>query len=306
MGREMDGAESLSIVVLSFNRREALAKTLGELEVWARAGAEVIVVDNASSDGSADMVAERFGWARLERLAENRAIAGFNAGARLATREFVLILDDDAWPEGEGLKAALALMKQDAALGGVMLHRVHPRTGEMEWPFDRVQGLQRGWPDMGCANLVRRSDWERVGGYEERYFLYRNDTDLALKLLGAGRDVAFNPQWPAMHDSPIVSRRTPRWFFLSTRNWVWMCRRHGRGLVKVRGIVLGWLWAHRLAGVSPARHWGALRGAAAGVFGAAPSTEEAVKVDGKALARLLKLKASLRKGGEASGALRRA
>lgn len=284
----------LSIVVLSFNRRDALAHTLTQLAPLHDRGCEVIVVDNASADNSPDLVRDRFAWAILLALDRNVAIDGFNRGADLASREFLLILDDDAWPEAGAIERALSAMRARAALGGIMLHRRHPRTGEHEWPFDRVHEPADSWPDMGCGNLVRREAWNMVRGYEPAFYLYRNDTDLALKLLGAGWDVRFDPRDRVLHDSPVVRRKTPRWFYLSTRNWIWMCKRHGTGAGRVLAIVLGWLWAHRLARLSPARHARALAGAMSGVFRPAPPLPADVRPDGSPLRRLIALKRTLR------------
>lgn len=289
-----DWAHPLSIVVLAYNRVDALAHTLAALDPIHRAGAEVIVVDNASRDGTSAMVGSTFPWVRLLTLGANLGVDGFNRGADLATRELVLILDDDAAPEPGTLERALELMHADRTLGGIMLHRRHPRTGLWEWPFERIDGQQRQWPDMGCGNLVRTEAWRRVGGYERGFFLYRNDTDLALKLRAAGYDLLFDPTLVVLHDSKVVHRQKPRWFFLSTRNWVWMCRRHGRGPVRITAIALGWLWAHRLAGPSPSRQFMALRGGLAGVFAKAPPLPEGLTPDGTALRRLITLKRTVR------------
>lgn len=290
----MRDAADLSIVVLSYNRREPLGVTLGHLQPWADAGAQIIVVDNASGDGSAEFVERCCPWVKLLRLERNVAIAGFNRGAAEADRTYLLILDDDSWPDPHSLDHALAHIRAHPDCGGVMLHRLHPRTGEYEWPFESQPVAAERWPDMGCGNLLRRAAWEQVGGYEEQYFLYRNDTDLALKLLGAGFDVHFNPRWHVLHDSPIARRRTPRWFYLSTRNWVWLCRRHGRRGSGLTGVLLGWLWAHRLARWSPARHFAAARGALSGCFRSPPPLPESVRPDGRALRRLIQLKRRLR------------
>ena len=139
-----------------------------------------------------------------------------------------------------------------------------------------------------------RSVWTRVGGYESGYFLYRNDTDLALSILGAGFDILYDPTIQAWHDSPIAKRKTARWLRLSTRNWVWMCRRHGVGPTRWRAILMGWAWAHRLAGLSPARQCSALRGALDGLTTRAPALP--IETDGSALRRLIHLKRRLRDG----------
>lgn len=287
-------AADLAIVVLAYNRREALAETLAHLHPLG--AAQVIVVDNASHDDTGAMVQRDFPWVQLIREETNLGVEGFNRGAMRAQTAYLLILDDDAHPEPAGLDAALDLMRSDSTIGGVMLHRLHPRTGEPEWPFDRITEPQSRWCDMGCGNLVRRDAWQRVGGYESRYFLYRNDTDLALSLRAAGYAVHFDPRWRVLHDSPIIDRRTPKWFARSTRNWVWLCRRHGRGVTRWQGIILGWLWAHRLARASLLRHLGALRGLIAGLVRSAPPLPKGIEPDGSALRELIRFKIRLRGG----------
>lgn len=290
--------DALSIVVLSFNRRDALRRTLAHL-ASSCPRAQVIVADNASTDGSAQMVRDAFPGVELVALGENIGVAGFNRAAERASREFLLILDDDSWPDPAGLELALAALRADERLGGIMLHRRHPATNAPEWPFDNhgISGTRRPWPDMGCGNLVRTSAWRAVGGYEEGYFLYRNDTDLALKLHAAGFDTAFNPAWFVWHDSPIVTRKSDRWLRLATRNWVWLARRHGRGFSGVAGLLAGCLHAHRLARLRPRGHWSALRGTIEGLARPAPPLAASLRPDGAAFRELVRLKTRLRAGG---------
>jgi GT2 family glycosyltransferase len=295
---------SVSIVILSFNRRDALRMTLGKLgeQGWTRSdgprSAEVIVVDNGSSDGSAAMVREEFAGVRLIALATNTMLEGFNIGAAAAKGDVLVILDDDSWPEPGAVEGAVGFLESEPKVAGIMLHRRHPRTLAYEWPFDQpsIKGVQRGWPDMGCGNVIRREAWERVRGYETGYTLYRNDTDMALKLLGAGYDVVFNPEWLVWHDSHVITKRSNRWLRLSTRNWIWLARRHSRGMVRYKGQLLGWLHAHRLAGASVTGQLCVLRGMLEGLFAAAPRIPECVNVadGGTHYRRLITLKMELR------------
>ncbi|MFG0258776.1 MAG: glycosyltransferase family 2 protein [Phycisphaerales bacterium JB041] len=286
---------ALSVVVLSYNRKDALLETLSRLRETTDshqtlADAGVIVVDNASSDGSAEAVCEHAPWATLLPMQENRAIAGFNRGVEAATGDLVLILDDDARPDPDALQAAVELLGARADLGAVTLVPVHPGTGASEWPFADAAGPRDDWPVMGCCNLVRRGVWHAVGGYEERFFLYRNDTDLAMKILAAGLGVHCNPAWRCEHDSPAASSKSARWCRTATRNWIWLARRHGRGLNGCTGAMLGWGWAHRLSGASPKRQWATLCGAAQGWFSQAPPLPRSVRPDGRAFAALLALR----------------
>jgi len=283
---------TLSVVILSHNRWPALARTLDHLGADpAMAGANIVVADNASTDGTLDQLRGRTG---IEVLAfpENRGIAGFNDGVRRATGDVVLILDDDAWPDAGVIDSALRLLASRPWIGAVALQPRHPANGLSEWPFARGAGAREDWPVMGCGNLVRREAWERVGGYEESFFLYRNDVDLALKLLGAGYGVSFDPGWIVWHDSPAAAAKSLRWLELATRNWVWLCRRHGRGLTKVAAVLLGWAWAHRLAGLDAQRQWRVLRGVAQGLAKRPPRT--AAAPTGRGLRALLRLRFSPR------------
>lgn len=291
IGKSSVRAETmLSVIVLSFNRRAALARTLREL---ASTGAELgtecetIVADNASTDGTVQMLRDEFPEVAVLDLKTNMGVAAFNRAAELAKGEFLLILDDDAWPDTRSLKSSLERMRSRPDLGAVTLLPIHPKTGIAEWPF--LSHARNAWPVLGCGNLVRTDAWRAVGGYEEQFFLYRNDTDLAMKLLAAGLDVYADPEWVVWHDSPQASRKSERWLELATRNWVLLARRHARGWRLPFAIVLGWLWACRWAGLSPDRLRLATRGAWAGLSTRVPPMPPEVEPDGRAFAELLRL-----------------
>lgn len=278
----------LSIIILSYNRKAALRRTLIELGSQGLLDAsEIIVVDNASTDGSVEMVAQQFPEVRVLALEANVGVAGFNRGVELAQRERALILDDDSWPEEHSLESAMRLLDERRDVSGVALLPVHPKAKRAEWP--QLIGPQDDWPIMGCANLVRTQAWRDVGGYEESFFLYRNDADLAMKLLALGTRVFADPTWVAWHDSPAASRKGERWLHLATRNWAWLARRHGRGLAKPIGLLAGVVWALVQAGLSGSRLRAVLRGAREGVASAYPGMPSGLRVTGDAFAHLLRL-----------------
>lgn len=285
--------------VLSYNRREALERTLAALSAHPRLrDADIIVADNASTDGSPAMVAERFPGVRLVALERNLGVAGFNRAAELADADLLLILDDDAVPDPAALDAAAALLAERADLAAVALHPRHPVTGVSEWPF-AADHPRADWPVMGCANLVRRKDWARAGGYAPGFFLYRNDTDLAMTLLAMGRGVWFDPSWVVHHDSPQAVTKSRLWFAHATRNWIWLARRHGRGVSKWGGALAGWAWAHKLARWDVGGHWTVLRAGVAGVCRRPPAMPAGVRPDGRAFRRLLRMQFDTRVRGRA-------
>lgn len=275
----------LSILIISFRRKDALLRTLGQLDQqgWFDKG-EVIVADNASCDGTPRAVAERFPRARLMLLPSNLGVEAYNRAAELAAGDTLLVLDDDAYPDDGAVEAALEALANDPAVAAVALSPVHPGTREREWAF--AGHATDRFPLMGCGNVVRASAWREAGGYDPRFFLYRNDVDLALTLLARGHKVVFDPDRIVWHDSPAVSRKSERWLDLATRNWIWLCRRHGRGFSRLAALVLGTAWAVRHAGLSLSRFGKVVRGFLEGWR----SPPRPMVTDGSSLRRLLRLR----------------
>ncbi len=292
-------ALTLGVVIVSHNRWAALRETLARVRALPEIGtAGLVVVDNDSTDGTPERLREEFGTGerpvRLIEMGANAGIAAFGAGVRALDSDVVLVLDDDAWPDRGILAAALELLATRPDLAAVALHPRHPATGASEWPFARTLEESRAtsdrWPVMGCANLIRRDAWERAGGYDDSFFLYRNDTDLAMKLAAMGLGVHFNPAWVAWHASPAAAVKSPRWLELATRNWVWLCRRHGRGWSRIVGIIGGCVRASGHAGWSIARQARVGRGIVAGLARPPRPMPAGLRSDGRGLRELLRLR----------------
>jgi N-acetylglucosaminyl-diphospho-decaprenol L-rhamnosyltransferase len=205
----------VSVVVVSYNTRDKLCKCLGAVE----AEHELIVVDNASTDGSADMVEAQFPHAVLIRNTENRGFgAANNQGAVAAARPLVLYLNSDAYPkpgaisrlaevfEDEGIIAAGGrLLNPDGSLQNssanqLTLWAVFCEQLYLEKLFPKSQLLAPYWntrrlveqpcpvetPQVMGACLMARQSLE---AFDERFFLYCEDTDLCLRLSRHGKIV---------------------------------------------------------------------------------------------------------------------
>jgi hypothetical protein len=209
----------LSIVIPSWNTRELLARCLASIDAAQMPDTEVIVVDNASADGSADMVAARFPRAQLVRNAENEGFArGCNQGMRMASGEALLLLNADTEIEGTALVDMLAFLRAHPEHGavaprlvnpdgttqracmrfpglwtplffGTPLERWLPRSRELERYFlrDWDHGDERDvdQPPAACL-MLRRAALDEVGLFDEDLWLFFNDVDLSLRLARAG------------------------------------------------------------------------------------------------------------------------
>lgn len=272
----------ISVVIITRDRFARLVRTLDAVRALVPAPKQIIVVDNASSDDTAQKLAGETD-VHVIRLNDNTGVEAFNIGAAGATRKWLLILDDDAAPEPESWSRAIKLLDDQPEIDAIAFNPVHPATGALEWP-DASRSCTR-FNRMGCANLIRASTWKKYGGYLAAYFLYRNDTDLALTILSRGGTIHFDPSLRAVHDSPFAAAKSERWLELATRNWIWMGRRHGRGLWKMLGILFGVCRAIMFAGLNARRISCVLRGALQGLRDAPPTLD--VTTDGLAWKSLI-------------------
>jgi GT2 family glycosyltransferase len=215
---------SLSVVIPTKDRAEALARTLDALEAQRAGGAELeaIVIDNGSSDGTVEQVRGRKESALPIHLLEQPdggPAAARNAGAAAAAGEILLFLGDDTEPADQGLLRA-----------HVDLHAARPAPtygvlGRITWtprkpvtPF--MRWLENGGPQFHYAELspgqvgaasyfysshasVKRSIFEQVGGFDVRFPTAAvEDTELGVRLADAGLELDYHPELLVLHDHP--------------------------------------------------------------------------------------------------------
>lgn len=205
----------ISVLVVNHDGREHLRHCLERLAGQQGSWGEAIVVDNASSDGSVEMVRSEFPEVRLLALDENLGFGGANnRGAALARGEHLLLLNSDAWlADGalDRLSAALEAAPEAAAAApelrypdgrpqfawapatgvwGEAVQKLRNRFEGRPWihrpppePLGPLFGP--GWLTAACL-LVRKAAFDQVGGFDERFFLYFEDVDLCRRLRLAG------------------------------------------------------------------------------------------------------------------------
>lgn len=227
------GGRLLSVIIVSWNTREVLRATLESLDEPLRAlDHEVIVVDNASSDGSAEMVAREFPGVRLVRHRVNEGYGrGCNAGMREAVGRYFLLLNSDA------------RLLDDKVGGVVELMEANPRVGiagpRVELPDGRHQATARRFPSVarlalselwlyrllprawranvllgphwahdgprevdwlvGACLIVRREAFEATGGFDRSIFMYGEEVEWCRRVREAGWQVLYAPETRVLH-----------------------------------------------------------------------------------------------------------
>lgn len=224
----------LSIIIVSYNSREQIADCLGALSVGCDGLAfEVIVVDNASSDGSAELVAERFPEVRLIARKDNPGFStACNQALRLARGRYELLLNPDTIVPPGALTGLVEVgdRNPEAGLIGPAIYRLG--KGKLQSSFRPLPSWEaafrhytiakpllkalwlsrRRWRPVidtpttaggltGACLLIRREVFEKIGGLDERYFLFYEDLDYCRRAIRAGWGILYTHKVSVFHHS---------------------------------------------------------------------------------------------------------
>ena len=233
-----------SVIVVNWNGRHLLGECLDSVLCQQEGFLEIIVVDNGSTDGSANYVRERYGnRVRLVELARNEGWAGGNnRGIETARGEHLLLLNNDACLEGEffhHLREGIA-RHPDAGMYSTRILDYYDRsqvdnTGHVIFQDGTARGrsrLKKDGPEFdreaevlcpsGAAGVYSRKLIDRVGPVDERYFAYGEDTELGIRARKAGFSCYYIPEAVVYHKySATGGAYTPKKIYLVERNRVW-------------------------------------------------------------------------------------
>ncbi len=237
---DADAAGLIDAVFLTYNARDTALECVAHLQ--EPEVASIVVVDNASSDGTADAIRAAYPDATVIALDEPTGLAaGLNRGAQLGSAPFVLYLNDDAFATPGAITRLLDTLRgrEDAvAAGGRLVDPASLQTQDRYRPqpfptpatvVARLLGLERLWPrnpwtgrhlremlgddatvevdqPAGACMLVRRPATERIGGWDERYWFWYEDVDFSRRLAPHGTQL-YVPAAPFRHVGGATAKR---------------------------------------------------------------------------------------------------
>ena len=246
-------------MVVNYNAGEYLARCVRSVvEASGGLAVDVLVVDNASGDGSARAAAARTPQVRLVENPTNRGLsAAWNQGARAVDAPWILFLNPDAEiskgvlgafvqageerpdvallgplirnRDGSVYESGRAFPGVVQALGHAFLGPFAPgnrfTTAYRQTSWDRSTERQVDWVS-GAAMLVRRSAFEEVGGFDESFWLYGEELDLCTRLRDAGWKVLATPTIEAVHQGGVSTGRSRRTHLLHSESVYRYYRKH--------------------------------------------------------------------------------
>jgi GT2 family glycosyltransferase len=225
----------LSVIIVNYNTRQLLADCLNSLLAAdaPAGGLEIIVVDNASTDGSVEMVRADYPAVQLVANRENHGFAtANNQGTAVAQGRYLLFLNSDTRLESRALVEPLAYLEAHPQVGAITVRLLYP-TGERDpdnhrglpTPWNalchfsglsrlfpnspRFNGYFQGFADFeqthtvpviaGSFMMMPRALFDQLGGWDETYFFYGEDIDFCYRINQAGYEIVYYPHVTVLH-----------------------------------------------------------------------------------------------------------
>ena len=240
---------TLSVLIVAYDSRDDLGRTLPALLGELGEGDELIVVDNKPGDGSAELVRELTPAARIVAPGGNSGFAGgCNAGAAEARGDLLVILNPDAapqpgfgeairrpWMEERGWDAWQALVTDGVGtrinsagnpihFTGIVWAGGHGRPVDEAPPAGEVAAAS------GACLAIPLASWRRVGGFPAEFFMYHEDVDISVRLRAAGGAVGIEPAAVVAHDYEF-SANADKWRWLERNRLAFIVRTYPGALL---------------------------------------------------------------------------
>lgn len=279
-----DANAELTVIIVSYNTRELTLKALSTLfENTHKTDMDVVVIDNASADGSAEAISKQFPQANLIQSKENLGFAkANNVVAANVKSEWLLLLNPDTEVHDSAVDNLLDFARSNPEAGIYGGRTVFP-DGSLNsascwmkitpWSaFCNAFGLSAifknsetfnseamgGWRRdsvrkvdivVGCFFLIPKSLWDQLGGFDLKYYMYGEESDLCLRAARMGYQPMITPEAEIMHIVGAASKTQGGKLVLVAKARVTLIRDHwNRSLVPI-GLLLMWSWsAVRLIG----------------------------------------------------------
>jgi GT2 family glycosyltransferase len=241
----MGSVPLLSVVIPNWNGKRFLEECIDSLKAQTFRNFETILVDNGSTDGSAQFIEDKYGaFVRTIRLAKNLGFTGGNnVGIRAAKGEFIVLLNNDTWTDPRWLEELVKTTEVDPCIGmwGSKIYSYDKRdqieaVGELIYRDGLCRSKGQFEPDRGqyermeeilfppgCGAMYRKRVFDEVGLFDEDFFAYADDAEIGIRARLAGWKSLYVPRAILYHkNSGTGGQYSPFKAFYVERNRFWI------------------------------------------------------------------------------------
>jgi len=241
----MNAAPLLSVIIPNWNGKKFLVECIDSLREQTFRDFETILVDNGSTDGSAELVKERYGgFLRIIRNSKNLGFTGGNnIGIQAAKGEFIVLLNNDTWTEPTWLEELVKAIGPDPQVGmwaskvysyfrrnqieavGELIYRdgLNRARGQYEHDRGQYEAVEEIFFPPGCGGMYRKRVFDEVGLFDEDFFAYGDDAEIGIRARLAGWRCFYVPKAILYHkNSGSTAPYSPLKAFYVERNRFWI------------------------------------------------------------------------------------
>lgn len=244
-----EGRPTVAAVMVSFNKRDWVRRNLNAQLHQTVPFDKIVVVDNASADGSIEMISTEFPEATLIVMPDSSygACETFNIGFKNAGTDYIAILDDDVELGSDWVELMLKKFASEPPTTAMISSKV-VEPDEPAWYTHHPEVNRERYMATfrGCATLARREVLEAARYYDEHFFIYGNERDLAARVLNLGFRILQFPQAVVRHGTPFGMKKGRRSLYYHVRNLWWYLFKHVPSWQIVQFFVLQILYKFRL------------------------------------------------------------
>lgn len=216
----------VSLVTICWNRKAEICESLRRIKEIEYKSLEIIVVDNCSTDGTIEAIESEFPEVKLIKMFKNIGIEAYDIGFKNARGKYIVILDDDSFPQKNAVRRMVEKFEKDEKLGVVAFDvRNYYNYDEVKIQEEKDDGENTAAESdnyimafNGAGAGVRRDVLEKIGFYPEEFFLYWNEQDTAFRILDLGYKIKFFADVISYHKYSPKNRSSWRAPFYYTRN----------------------------------------------------------------------------------------
>lgn len=238
-------SKTASICIVTYNNADNIVRVLNSIKEHTKENVKIYIVDNNSSDGTADIVEENFGDITVIRNKDNKGFGhGHNAVIPQLSSDYHFIVNPDILLRDDIISAMSEYLDNNPDVAMAVPRFIYENGQEQFTPklsptlkymmggrLERFGGCFRRWRDeytmrgktvtepvdvgfcSGCFMAIRTEVFKKINGFDERYFLYNEDADLTRMVQKYGRTV-YTPQFTAVHLWARAYMKSPKFFMI--------------------------------------------------------------------------------------------
>ena len=235
----------LSVIIPNWDGKKFLVECIDSLKAQTFRDFEAILVDNGSTDGSAEFIEEQYGdWIRVIRNEKNLGFAGGNnVGIRAARGDYIVLLNNDTWTDPHWLEELVKATQSDPPVGmwsskvcsyfhrkriegiGELIYwdGLCRAQGQFEQDDGQYEVMQEILFPPGCGAMYRKSLFDGIGLFDEDFFAYADDSEIGIRARLAGWKCLYVPRAVVYHkNSGTAGQYSPLKAFYVERNRLWI------------------------------------------------------------------------------------